>query len=208
MLLDLTQPVEKSQDLFLLHEILGALVGQPCLQVKFSYGGELKLDFGRSIAYSSPKMKDKLKGSWRLGVRASGWRMVFGEVGLMILNGLPEENGLARYGTEITDEKIEEKAQLLAGKTILRLTPSFAATWAGSEPSQQVRHEGIELAVLFEDGSTFRIVPGRAADSENEADGGESVADWELFTPYQTYIRSGPGLVWSLRRSDVVAKVG
>lgn len=208
MLLDLTKPVEKSQDLYLLHEILGALVGQPCFQVKFSYGGELKLDFGRPVAYSSPKMKDKLKGSWRLGARASGWRMVLGEVGLMILSGLSDDNGLARYGTEISDQQIEEKAQLLAGKTILRMTPIFAATWAGYDPSRQVRHEGIELAVLFEDGSTFRIVPGRAADNDNEPDGGEPVADWELFTPYHTYIRSGPGLVWSLRRSDVVAKVG
>lgn len=198
MIVDLTRPMEQSQDLRLLHSILEALVGQPCLKARFAYAGELKLDFGRPVPYSSPKMAGTLKGSWRLGTRASGWRMMLGEAGLLILND-PVEHPEAARGAELTDDQIEAKANALAGKSVIRATPFLTS---------HATHEGIGLAILLEDGSGIRVIPDSGTDAGDASAEVEAVADWELFTPYHTYLRCGPGFVWSLRRSDVTGKVG
>src|SRR5437764_1108016 len=67
------KPVESSRDLTLLNRLLSALVGQPFLKAKRSYGGELMLHFGGPVPYTSPKLAGEKKGAWILGTRASGW---------------------------------------------------------------------------------------------------------------------------------------
>lgn len=49
------------------------IIGEICHQVTFSYGDELRLDFGEMSAYSHPSLAHLCKGSWRLGTRATPW---------------------------------------------------------------------------------------------------------------------------------------
>jgi hypothetical protein len=49
------------------------IIGEICHQITFSYGDELRLDFGEMSAYSHPKLAHLRKGSWRLGTRATPW---------------------------------------------------------------------------------------------------------------------------------------
>jgi hypothetical protein len=47
--------------------ITEAFIGETCNQVSFSYGDELKLDFGEMTPCEHPKLAHLLKGSWRFG---------------------------------------------------------------------------------------------------------------------------------------------
>ena len=49
------------------------IIGETCHQVTFSYGDELRLDFGEMSAYNHPKLKHLRKGSWQFGTRATSW---------------------------------------------------------------------------------------------------------------------------------------
>jgi len=49
------------------------MIGETCHQVTFSYGDELRLDFGEMSAYNHPKLKHLRKGSWQFGTRATPW---------------------------------------------------------------------------------------------------------------------------------------
>jgi hypothetical protein len=53
--------------------IMQSLIGETCHQVSFSYGDELKLDFGEMTPCQHPKLAHLLKGSWRFGARATPW---------------------------------------------------------------------------------------------------------------------------------------
>src|SRR5262249_34356230 len=83
----------------------------------------------------------------------------------------------------------------------LRWSPSIVPADRGSArfvgPSG-----GIGLLILFEDGSSFQVMPRSEPD---ETDREAPLADWEMFTPYHTYLRCGPGYSWSYRRSDLPA---
>jgi len=49
------------------------IIGETCHQVTFSYGDELRLDFGEMSAYNHPKLKHLRKGSWQFCTRATSW---------------------------------------------------------------------------------------------------------------------------------------
>jgi hypothetical protein len=49
------------------------IIGEICHQVIFSYGDELRLDFGEMSAYTHPKLAHLSKGSWQFGTRATPW---------------------------------------------------------------------------------------------------------------------------------------
>src|SRR5436305_1312348 len=73
--IDLQTVQQKSTDPVALQMVLQQLIGQPFLQLRFSYGDELNLHFGQPREYSSPKMKHLIKGSYILGTRASNWHL-------------------------------------------------------------------------------------------------------------------------------------
>lgn len=58
-----------------INSILGGLVGQPCLGVYFSYGDELRIDFGDRIIQIGTGQAGFTSGSWILGTRASYWEL-------------------------------------------------------------------------------------------------------------------------------------
>ena len=91
--------------------------------------------------------------------------------------------------------EIEKNAWQLSGKTVLSVVPiTFPMAAVG---------EGVGLIVEFAGGSSLAVVPNPEPEPEGTPD---PVADWELFTPFHTYLTVGPGAVWSYLRSDVPAK--
>jgi hypothetical protein len=198
MIIDLHKPVAKSKDFGHLQGMLYALAGQPCLKVARSYGGELTLHFGKPVAYEHPKMAEQLHGSWTLGTRASSWELFLADRGLIIATGMPIA-GRERADNNLPLPEFEQIAtDCLAGKRIeaVRLVSAYAQAWPaflyGTLP-------GYWLQLWFTDGSHLLVVPSTEPDEE------DPLPDWELFTPYHTYLQCGPGPVWSYERSDVVA---
>ena len=65
------------------------IIGEMCHQVIFSYGDELRLDFGEMSAYTHPKLAHLSKGSWQFGTRATPW--VFKQGDRILTSSLPVE---------------------------------------------------------------------------------------------------------------------
>lgn len=70
---EIDRPVTRPQDLDDLNILLRALRGQMCWAVRWSYGDELRLDFGGQRPYRNPLLAGKCKGEWVLGTRATPW---------------------------------------------------------------------------------------------------------------------------------------
>jgi hypothetical protein len=188
MIIDLKQEVKESRDLRFLEALLGALVGQRCLKAELSYGGELMLHVGDPVPYAHPKLADEQKGTWILGTRASWWSLLLNDPPFLI-----ESNGLDPGPPEptLTPDDVEKKARQLIGSTVVLAEPDL-------HPVRGALHRGIALFVEFSNRSRLAVVPNGEADEEN------SLADWELFTPYHMYLTCGLGPVWSYLRSDMV----
>jgi len=65
------------------------IIGEICHQVIFSYGDELRLDFGEMSAYTHPKLAHLCKGSWQFGTRATPW--IFKQGDRILTSSLPVE---------------------------------------------------------------------------------------------------------------------
>jgi hypothetical protein len=186
--IDLKETERDSSDLARLASMLEVLAGQRCLKVDFDYGPELMLHVGTPIPYSHPRLKGEQKGSWILGTRASRWQLLLGGSGLLIQTGPPEPflPLMPPTGVDvrpISPEEVEKKTGLLSGFLILSASPF---------PTQSKKGMGFGVAIEFGDGSRLLVVP-----TEEPDDPREPLADWELFTPFHTYLRVGPGVIWS-----------
>ena len=49
------------------------LVDEPLLRSSFSYGGELRLHFGKPVPYENERLTGRTRGEWTLGLRATPW---------------------------------------------------------------------------------------------------------------------------------------
>ena len=49
---------------------------EPLLRASFSYGGELRLHFGRPVSHENPRLVGRTHGEWVLGLRATPWVLV------------------------------------------------------------------------------------------------------------------------------------
>jgi hypothetical protein len=178
---------EKSTDPDLLQAYLQQLVGQPFLQFRFSYGDELSLHFGQPRAYDSPRMKHLLKGSYILGTRASHWYLRSASPTRLVL-GCGAEQGPPGPDLQPLTKQDLETADLVKPGARIVLAAAFPITFPGTAAI------GFGLSLLLSDGSSFLITPEALAASQPEE---EALADWELFTPYERYLRVGPGVEWS-----------
>jgi hypothetical protein len=52
------------------------LVDEPLLRAAFSYGGELRLHFGKPVPYENERLAGRTHGEWTLGLRATPWVLV------------------------------------------------------------------------------------------------------------------------------------
>lgn len=93
----MTQATYSSIDLAQIIEVITkGIIGERCQQVRFSYGDELKLDFGEMSAYTHPKLKHLRKGSWRLVTRATPWDLLKNKQLLIDSEKVDTENELNR----------------------------------------------------------------------------------------------------------------
>jgi len=190
VIIDPKSEVKQSSDLGRLEAMLGALVGQRCLKVELSYGEELMLHLGTPVLYSSPKLADETKGSWILGTRVSRWILLLSRPPTLIASdgrvSAEADNGQTQ---DTPPAEVEKKAEALIGCTVVAAKPEWHS-------EQTALRGGVALVLEFSDGSRLAVMP------DDEADDGTPLADWELFTPYDTYLACGRGPVWSYRRSD------
>ncbi|MEA2189022.1 MAG: hypothetical protein QOK16_4033 [Solirubrobacteraceae bacterium] len=52
------------------------LVDEPLLRAAFSYGGELRLHFGKPVPYENERLAGRTHGEWTLGLRTAPWVLV------------------------------------------------------------------------------------------------------------------------------------
>lgn len=176
-MIDLRGERTKSSDPIQLQAYLQQLVGEPFLLLRFSYGDELALHFGKAREYDSPRMKHRVKGSHILGMRASKWLLKSSSPPVLVIGSA--ENGATPGSLTLTKEQLEAADFIRPGSIVVAvavrpMTNSIAA--------------GFGLSLLLSDGSAFLVTP-EAIQSDP--------ADWELFTPYERFLKVGPGLEWS-----------
>ena len=176
-MIDLRGEQAKSSDPIQLQAYLQQLVGEPYLHLRFSYGDELALHFGKAREYDSARMKHRVKGSYILGMRASNWQLKSSSPAILVVGSA--EDGATPSNPALTKEQLEaadfiRPGSILVSATVRPMTHSIAA--------------GFGLSLLLSDGSAFLVAP-KAISS--------GLADWELFTPYERFLKVGPGQEWS-----------
>lgn len=188
MIIDLTKDVQASNNTDLLAGLLSMLVGQPCVKAEFSYGGEFKFHFGGPVPYKHPKLADKKKGAWVLGVRASKWRLLLLNPPLLIEIDWPEELKTATRSSQwkarppVDEAEVEKATSRLVGQMVMDVQPMPFTL-------------GVGLQIVFADGSNLVICPNPEEDEDPEP-----LADWELLTPYRARLQVGPGVSWRYLR--------
>ena len=186
-MIDLKDVQPSSTDLRELRWLLRQLIAEPFLFFRVSYGDELTLHLGapRESSGHDPRMQHRRRGSYVVGARASAWFLRAASPLLLIGVEDGETDAPARL------KKLDVK-DLESGEFI---RPGAALVDATAIPTPL----GFALLLSFSDGSVLRIVP---SPSRGDEDGDEEVADWEVFTPHDRYLRAGPGLRWAYLPSD------
>lgn len=187
-MIDVHDVRENSDDLAALRAFLQQIVGEPFLHARFSYGDELMLHFGAPSKLRAAKLAHLSEGSYIVAARASSWylKTTRGSAVTVTSNGLAssDQDGAKR----LTTEQIEGRQLIEPGARIVSAT----ATAAGSESIATA----FSCSLLLSDGSSLLIVPESDADNDFD-DVTDDVADWEVFTPHERYLRVGPGRNWS-----------
>jgi hypothetical protein len=187
-MIDVRDVRENSEDLAALRAFLQQLVGEPFLHARFSYGDELMLHFGSPCKLRTTKLAHLSEGSYIVATRASSWylKTTRGSAVTVTSSGLAASNqdGAKR----LTTEQIEGHQLIEPGSRIVAATATAAESGSIST--------AFNCSLLLSDGSSLLIVPEK--DSDNDFDDvTDDVADWEVFTPHERYLRVGPGRNWS-----------
>jgi hypothetical protein len=181
---DIQEPVEG--DLGALNLYLQQIVGQPFLFFRESYGHELTIHLGHPKERKSPRLQNRVRGSYVLTVRGSLWTMVAAEKGVLILSDPPKElNGAALK--ELSFDELQQTPLI---------SPETNVVWATAFDDLS---GGIALALGFSDHGRFIIRPAPQYPDEVGSEDGElpEIADWEIYTPIDRYLRVGPGQKWA-----------
>lgn len=186
---DLRGTQTESSDPVLLNAYLQQLVGEPFLQCRFSYGDELTLHFGQPREPRSKKLIHRVVGSFTLGARASGWYLKTAAIPAVYAARTPSERDVPDGFTPITPRQLEQRALAIPGSKVI-LAEAIVHQDAAGETS------GFGCSLLLSDGTACLIIPDRT-DGSDAANGLPPIADWELFTPFDRYLRVGPGAGWS-----------
>ncbi|MFB2971741.1 hypothetical protein ACE1CD_22490 [Aerosakkonema sp. BLCC-F183] len=149
------------------------IIGEICHQVTFSYGDELRLDFGEMSAYTHPKLAHLRKGSWQFGTRATPW--VFKQGDLILTSALPVN--IDAEIDEVEIDAVKKVLQQLENKELINFV---------------INARNISLTLLFEGDYKLILEPDLQDDS--------GLAYWELFMPTEQILTVGPGLFWECKR--------
>jgi hypothetical protein len=168
-----------------LRQYLFQLMGEPFLYARVSYGDELTFHFGREVELPPFRGRRRARGSHVLTTRASVWMLKSVPWASLIAS----DNWPAGVGSPIAPHDLENRPPITPGQRIVWIGARefFGEGWPG----------GIELGLQFSDGSFLEVRP-----RYDPADPVYDLADWELFTPYNRYIKAGPGVVWEYAESD------
>jgi hypothetical protein len=145
------------------------IIGEICHQVIFSYGDELRLDFGEMSAYTHPKLAHLRKGSWQFGTRATPW--VFKQGDRILTSSLPVDIDAEIDKVEI--DAVKKVLQQLENKKLINFV---------------IDARNISLILLFEGDYKLILEPDFQDDS--------GLTYWELFMPTEQVLTVGPGLFW------------
>ena len=148
------------------------VIGEICHQVIFSYGDELRLDFGEMSAYTHPKLAHQRKGSWQFGTRATPW--VFKQGDRILTSSLP-----VNIDAEIDELKIDTVKKVLPQLENKKLIDFI------------IYARNISLTLLFEGDYKLILEPDLQDDS--------GLAYWELFMPTEQVLTVGPGFFWECK---------
>ena len=166
---------------------LQQLIGEPLLFFRQSYADELTIHFGTPIERTSPKLENRIRGSYVLATRGSLWTLISTAQGRLILSDLPRQMSDAGLSRLIVTD-LEHSPPVSAGAKL---------AWALPYPDDL--SGGIALALGFSDQTRLVIRPEppffEAVVSSAEI--GRDVADWELLTPIGRYLTIGPGRRWA-----------
>lgn len=142
------------------------MIGENCHQVTFSYGDELRLDFGEISAYTHPKLAHLRKGSWQFGTRATPWILKQGEQVLIQIDIDAERS-------DLQIDALKDILRQLENKELINLT--FITNNMG-------------LTLVFEGDYQLILEPDLQDDS--------GLTYWELLMPTEQLLTVGPGLSW------------
>ncbi len=166
--------------------------GERVLFARRAYPDELTLHFGDPVETPGPKGRVILRGTYVLGSVASDWSFKLARLGVLVESGdaAPPLDGDPVPVKPIPDEKLDELLAGVGGTTVALVAVS-------SHPL------GYALSVTMSDGSVLDIRPTPPEDTLETA-GSEAtpVPDWELFTPYDRYLRVGPERTWAYLPSN------
>lgn len=172
---------------------LSPLVGEPFRFVRVSYGDELTLHFGDLKPSRFPKLKNKMYGSYILGLCASPWVLKSGSEFVVVDAGVLGDPFTTSLGMPLSKVELESRPLIVPESRVLSATPLVVK----SIPA-------IGLQVRFSDGSTLLVLPTIQEPDEPEDEGLPPLADWELLSPGGD-LKAGPGLEWSFEPSGVAA---
>lgn len=193
-LIDLRQGREAAPDYLPgLQAYLAQLVGEPFRFARVSYGDELTLHFGDLRPARSPKLKDRLYGTYILGVRASPWVLKAGNAPMVVAAGIDLDETASGFGRPVRKEDLEGNPPIQPDSRVLSALP-FAVKPAN----------GFGLQIRFSDGSAIHILPAPSDAEEGGASEDEALpelADWEVISP-SGLLSAGPGLIWSFKPSS------
>lgn len=170
-----------SEDIRGLRAYLSQLIGEPFLFVRESYGDELTFHFGREVASPPIRGRSFSEGTYILNPRASIWSAKS-----------------AAWDAFLCGDAIPSTAATLVTLGDLERTPPITiGDRIDGVEVRVVSGIGIELALRFGDDSVLWVQPCLDPDDPTR-----DLADWELFTPYQHWIKAGPGVIWEYAESD------
>jgi len=177
---DLTRERIDSDDIDVLNEHLRQLVGLPFLSLRTSYPDELKVHLGAPVPYRHPALKDRVRGEYVLGARASEWILITGKDRAVHRGCGADENPPGA----ITPAELEARTTILPGSRAIAATAyRMPLTWSRS---------GLCLELRFADGSRLEVRPIPDFDPHDDC----PPADWEVLAPGDHCLRAGPGIRW------------
>ena len=192
-LVDLKEIRYGCSDVADLQALLKQLIGQPFQFFRVAYGDELRLHLGTFRDYANSKLRNRPRGSYVIGARASSWMVASATKSVLLASDnvqVRAPEGSIKTAKQVDIKKIEGDGYITPGAVVVGVM------------SHQSPH-GFTLQLAFADGSTafaapnpetYEYVPDgdRATDEVAEME----ISDWEILTPHSRVLRVGPGARW------------
>lgn len=163
------------------------LLGERLLFARRGYPDELKLHFGTPTQVPGPRGRAMTRGSYVLNAVASAWTFKVVRLGATIYSDDPVAP--FPFHTPLPEDKLDAALAATGGQTVGAVDVAAHAF-------------GYALTLWLSDGSVLTITPTPEQAASSDERDSSAVPDWELFTPYNRYLRVGSGPSWAYLPSD------